>query len=161
MLGTILKQRLEPRPSRCWTLYESGLRKTKPLTISGGNCAFPWWPGAESNRAEDSQSSCLSNFLLAQLLAENEAGILIGERGINLERREHLVKQETKEALAKFLIELFIFLAAWGLIAWLVEGNGWLHLIFATIFTNSVKGQLDSEQNLNFLDNSSISLMNS
>lgn len=61
------------------------------------------------------------------------------------------MKQETKVALTKFVIELLIFLAAWGLIAWLVEGNGWLHLILATIFTNSVKDKLDIEQKLKVL----------
>lgn len=34
------------------------------------------------------------------------------------------MKQETKLAIGKFAINLAIFFIAWGLISWLVEGNG-------------------------------------
>ena len=56
------------------------------------------------------------------------------------------MKQETKLAVGKFIINLVIFLVAWGLISWLVEGNGWLHLILAVLFSNIVQDKVDIEE---------------
>lgn len=58
------------------------------------------------------------------------------------------MKQETKLAIVKFAINLAIFLVAWGLISWLVEGNGWLHFILAILFSNLVEGKVDIEEKI-------------
>jgi len=58
------------------------------------------------------------------------------------------MKQETKLAIGKFAINLVIFLVAWGLISWLVEGNGWLHLILAVLFSNIVQDKVDIEEKI-------------
>ncbi len=61
------------------------------------------------------------------------------------------MKQETKLAIGKFVINSVIFLVAWGVISWLVEGNGWLHLILAVLFSNIVQDKVDIEEKLKAL----------
>lgn len=61
------------------------------------------------------------------------------------------MKQETKIAMVKFAINSAIFLVAWGLISWLVEGNGWLHFILAVLFSNTVEGKVDIEEKIKAL----------
>ena len=58
------------------------------------------------------------------------------------------MKQETKLAIGKFAINLVIFFIAWGLISWLVEGNGWLNFILATLFSNMVQDKVDIEEKI-------------
>ena len=54
--------------------------------------------------------------------------------------------QETKLTIAKILINLVFFLMAWGLMSWLVEGDGWLQLILAVLISNAVQDKVGIEE---------------
>ena len=61
------------------------------------------------------------------------------------------MKQETKLWMGTSLINLAIFGIAWAVISWLVEGNGWLHLILAGLFASTVQDKIDIEEKINEL----------
>ena len=58
------------------------------------------------------------------------------------------MKQVTKLAIGKALINFAIFMVAWGFISWLVEGNNWLHLILAVFFLNMVQDKVDIDEKI-------------